>query len=312
MSRSRLKSKVRCRARHSSTTPRLLAKWAGRMLQHAHQLVAHLLGELLELGVGQRVQVRRRRDSRQQCGHGDDPLMVSSRRRAAPRSRAFNDRVPGRTRRAPRSRPAAGPERGQVLAAPRGPGRSARRRLSVDAQQAGIGQLAAGGVLAHALAGLLGVAFHVEQVVGDLERQPEAAAVAVETVQQLRAAAPPGASACATRAQAQTARGSAPRSCGRAGIPARRASARRARRARSQARSSTCPPTMPAAPAARASSRQQAARRRGGVALGQHLEGQRQQGVAGQDRQSPRRISCGTSAGRGAGRRRPSPAGRRG
>src|SRR5262249_12384891 len=33
MRRSRRKSKVRCRARHSSTTPRLLAKWAGRVLR---------------------------------------------------------------------------------------------------------------------------------------------------------------------------------------------------------------------------------------------------------------------------------------
>src|SRR5262249_18850302 len=33
MRRSREKSNVRCKARHSSTTPRLLAKWAGRMLR---------------------------------------------------------------------------------------------------------------------------------------------------------------------------------------------------------------------------------------------------------------------------------------
>src|SRR5262249_26217583 len=76
------------------------------------------------------------------------------------------------------------PERGDELERlpPQLPGALAARP---HAQQAGVGELVAGGVLADALAGLLRLADHVEQVVGDLERQPQAPAVAVEPVEQV-------------------------------------------------------------------------------------------------------------------------------
>ena len=77
------------------------------------------------------------------------------------------------------------PQGGQLLAGlaaePFGPPPALR-----DAEQAGIGQLTAGGVLPHALAGLVGVAFHVQQVVGDLKGQTQTPAIAVETFQRLR------------------------------------------------------------------------------------------------------------------------------
>src|SRR5947209_18863300 len=62
----------------------------------------------------------------------------------------------------------------------------------VRAEEPGVGQLAAGRVLLHFLAGLVLAAFHVEQVIGDLEGQAETPAVAVEEAQQagIRAAGP--------------------------------------------------------------------------------------------------------------------------
>ena len=39
----------------------------------AHQLVAHFLGQLRQLGVAEILQVGRRRDLRQECGHGGHP-----------------------------------------------------------------------------------------------------------------------------------------------------------------------------------------------------------------------------------------------
>src|SRR5438105_65290 len=54
------------------------------------------------------------------------------------------------------------------------------------AQESRVGQLAPGGVFPHALAGLVGVALDVEEVVGDLEGEPQAAAVGVEALEQPR------------------------------------------------------------------------------------------------------------------------------
>ena len=84
------------------------------------------------------------------------------------------------------------PQRGELLAGLAAQAFGPSPAL-VDAEQAGVGQLAAGGVLPHALAGLVGGAFHVQQIVGDLKGQPETPAVAVETFQRLRPAARSGA-----------------------------------------------------------------------------------------------------------------------
>src|SRR5437660_1430790 len=46
----------------------------GADAEDADQLVAHLLGELAELVVGQPVQVRRGADVGEECGHGEGPL----------------------------------------------------------------------------------------------------------------------------------------------------------------------------------------------------------------------------------------------
>src|SRR5581483_12005238 len=74
------------------------------------------------------------------------------------------------------------PERGQAAAGlfPQGLGPPAALGA---AQKAGEGQLRPGGVLADALADVAGGALDLEQVVGDLEGQAEAPAVAVEPLQ---------------------------------------------------------------------------------------------------------------------------------
>src|ERR687884_451717 len=116
MSRSRLKSKVRCSARHSSTTPRLLAKCAGRML--------------------------RTRTSSSRISWASCKSWASL----------------------SRCRSAGEAERGQVVlglaAQPLGPAAALGH-----AEEPRVRQLAVGGVLADALAGLVGRPLHVEQVV---------------------------------------------------------------------------------------------------------------------------------------------------
>jgi len=53
-------------------------------------------------------------------------------------------------------------------------------------QQAGVGQLASGCILADTLAGLVGAALHVQQIIGDLEGSAETAAEAVQPLHQHR------------------------------------------------------------------------------------------------------------------------------
>src|SRR5689334_3577300 len=167
MRRSRLKSKVRCRARHSSTTPRLLAKWAGRMrstrtsssrISCASSTSCSSLSLWRSAGdpiVGNSALIaivpcplslvpgpQGTRDK----GQGT-PLSISLHNTAGQGGQA----------------PAGGAERGQGLL--RLLAQSPRPEPALGhAEEAGVGQLAAGGVLAHALAGLLGAALHVEQV----------------------------------------------------------------------------------------------------------------------------------------------------
>ena len=56
-------------------------------------------------------------------------------------------------------------------------------------QKPWIGEFPAGGVLLHAFAGVGGVAFHVDQVIGDLEHQAETARVDIESIKQCAIAA---------------------------------------------------------------------------------------------------------------------------
>jgi len=55
-----------------------------------------------------------------------------------------------------------------------------------NAEEAGVSQLAAGRVLAHALPCLFRISFDIEQIIDNLERQAETSTVAVQSFQQLR------------------------------------------------------------------------------------------------------------------------------
>ena len=176
-----------------------------------------------------------------------------------------------------------------------------------NAQETRIGQLTAGRVLPHALSGLFGGTFHVEQVVGDLEQLTETSAVSVEAFQGRTIRTTGTLALGRPDSQAQAGPETARRSCKRGCVPAFPASpvvspkpsrppARRPCRRpprRGPALGSKRPP-LPAdnlrpIPEKRASTR----RRPPGSP-------------------APRRISCDRSAGPGEGRRHPSPAGRRG
>ena len=279
--------------------------------EHAHQFVAHLLGELLQLRVGQRVQVLWRRDLRQECGHGG--LILSS---------TWSDGQTARQLPPGQSTIALQDERDQFHAAGRRPARGAssarrprgpaRRPVADFPRPPAIRGRSACRVrrpFRTRLPAWLGVSFHVEQIVGDLERQPQTAAIAVQPLQQLarRPGRLPGVGRPALRAAGR--RGSAPRSCGRADFPA--PASERRRRSRSPAprpgrppARRPCPPPRRPGPVRR--SRRTPSRR---VALGQHLESHGQQRVAGQDGQSaspnflwqvgkPRRRSSSSMAGR--------------
>ena len=123
------------------------------------------------------------------------------------------------------------------------------------AEKAGVGQLAAGRVLADALACLLRVALDIEQIIDDLKRQAETAAIGVESFEQFRRRRTVAVSVSRQRSQTQA---RPDQGAGLAQVQMLQSFKVSVRLACSQARSSTWPPTMPAAPAARASSRQQA------------------------------------------------------
>src|SRR5262245_46468633 len=160
MSRSFEKSNVRCSARHSSTTPRLLAKWAGRVVSTrtsssriswvsacncSSESLCRSAGDWIcgsslpigfPFGNDERGSPFPRHNVLRQ--RGEQPAAESLGRR---------DRLPAQFRRLP-------------------------PRL-LNSKESGVGQLAAGGVFAHPLPGLVNRALDVEQVVGHLEQQPE-------------------------------------------------------------------------------------------------------------------------------------------
>ncbi len=149
------------------------------------------------------------------------------------------------------------------------------------------------------------VAADVQQVVGDLKGQPEPPAV-LGPAPPVCVGVGPGRPAPPAAARPR----SSPRSCGGGSIPARRCPPSAAGR---RPMSSAWPPTRLARPgrlgqrrAARGGHRRRARSRR---------PAPRRPAPTGRRRPgwpSPRRTPCGRSAGRGAGRRRPWPAGRRG
>ena len=177
------------------------------------------------------------------------------------------------------------------------PSRPSRRR---------VGRLARISRPSRSLPERLGGRRSVEDVVGDLERESHRLAVASHR----RAVGPRGARMEGARARRwrRSARPSCAGGSTRAGA-AREACAR-------PRRSASWPPTMPAWPARRATSgdrlRAPAAARVPGGTRRQDLE--RAASAARRPRGSPplRRRPCGPSGARGAGRRRPSPADRRG
>ena len=179
---------------------------------------------------------------------------------------------------------------------------AARRRLASMPSSCGIRRFAAVGVLGEPLADGRLAAGHVEQVVGDLKRQAEVAAVRRERGELSRRRA--GDDAAQFAATPRSAR----RSCGDGSIPATAASS----------------PVDAAGQVGGLAADQRG--RTGGVAQhgaaaggpvgrldvgGQHFERPGQAARRRRGSPPPRRTPCGRSAGRGAGRRHPSPAGRR-
>ena len=106
---------------------------------------------------------------------GSNAVMASSSRVLGPRpsARRLSGPGPPRYRASSASGSRRRAERRRGARAPRRPSSLGPPAALLDAEQARVGQLAAGRVLAHPLAGLVGRALDVEQVVGDLERQPE-------------------------------------------------------------------------------------------------------------------------------------------
>ena len=117
----------------------------------------------------------------------------------------------------------------------------------VDAVERRIRRLAGRGVLAGGLAERVVRSFDVEHVVDDLKREAEVARVAVDRVDRASSSRQPGSRPSSRR------RESARRSCARACLRGPASSNGRATPGTrpAAARSIACPPTMPAAPAAR-------------------------------------------------------------
>src|SRR5947208_994139 len=186
MSRSWVKSKLRCRARHSSTTPRLEAKWAGRML-NTRTSSSRISWASWASGwsvsgcrsAGEAMRDRSVLIVITPRGTSAGPLQAGPIRRrvgctACDLAISLQD-ITGEGGESFTGRPQRRQGFRGLAAGRRGPPPALG-----GAEQARIRQLAAGGIFADALAGALGRALHVEHVVGDLERLPEAAAVLVQ------------------------------------------------------------------------------------------------------------------------------------
>ena len=176
----------------------------------------------------------------------------------------------------------------------------------LDAQQGDEGRLAGAGILAHRLAHRSRIAFGVKQIVGDLEGQTDIMGIGLKRL-ALRDAAPCRGSRRPRRKRRSAARSSSAADRVISGmsrshvlgqqiehLAGHHADSRRRRR--------------PARPPARSAP----AGRNGCRAWRQHFEGAGQQRVAGQDRGGLVVLLVQWSAGRGADRRRPSPADRHG
>ena len=159
-----MKSKVRCSARQSSTTPRLLAKCAERRAHDADQLVAHLVGEPLELLLGQLLEVGRRADPGQKRLGAASSTIPFQKMPAPGRGAGGPALSERRQRRDGLLGELPGPRRG----CPRPPGIGGRSICRSPES------------LPTRLPSLASSPSHVEQVVDDLERQADAAAVAVQ------------------------------------------------------------------------------------------------------------------------------------
>src|SRR5262245_24786774 len=208
MRRSLLKSNVRCRAIHSSTTPRLLAKCAGR-IDSTRTSSSRISSASC-----------RSWPSLRRCRSAGEPMDGS---RGAVISIPSPSEPEGMIH--PICHSAAGTvamarawSRAALRAAPAdlfstvpvehtvgqldepAPCRSQRRQVFpglpaealgstttlFDTEKARVGQFTTFGILTHPLPGLLGLPFHVQQIIGDLKRLAKTLSIGIETSQEGR------------------------------------------------------------------------------------------------------------------------------